>query len=92
MFDIIFSKLFEDQLLRLPQQKDYKEITVLVTPCLPGSDDLTTLSYHLDLLLQIFCFGNYNLRAVCVDDKAVLDPSRLELLERSIFFPQQWLI
>ena len=27
MFDIIFSKLLEDQLLRLPVQKEYKDIT-----------------------------------------------------------------
>ena len=85
MFDIIFSKLLEDQLLRLPVQKEYKDITVSVTPCSPESDDLTTLSYHLDLLLEIFRFGNQNLRTVCVDDRAVLDPSRLELLEKSIF-------
>lgn len=84
MFDIIFSKLLEDHLLRLPVQKEYKDIKVLVTPCLPASDDLTTLSYHLDLLLEIFRFGNQNLRSVCADDKAVLDPSRLELLEKSI--------
>ena len=85
MFDIIFSKLWEDRLLRLPSQKEYKEITVSVTPYLPESDDLTTLSYHLDLLLEILRFGNQNLRAVCADDKAGLDPSRLELLEKSIF-------
>ena len=84
MFDIIFSKIWEDPLLRLPSQKEYKEIMVLVTPYLPGSDDLTTLSYYLDLLLEIFRFGNQNLRAVCADDRAVLDPSRLELLEKSI--------
>ena len=71
-------------MLRLPVQKEYKDITVLITPCLPHSDDLTTLSYHLDLLLEIFRFGNQNLRSVCADDKAVLDPSRLELLEKSI--------
>jgi hypothetical protein len=86
MFDIIFSKLLEDQLLRLPLLKEYKDITVLVTPFSPDSDDLTTLSYHLDLLLEIFRFGNQNLRAVCADDKAVLDPSRLELLEKSSLF------
>jgi hypothetical protein len=83
MFDIIFSKLLEDQLLRSPVQKEYKDITVSITTCIPGSDDLTTLSYHLDLLLEIFRFGNQNLRAVCADDRAVLDPSRLELLEKS---------
>jgi hypothetical protein len=86
MFDIIFSKLLEDKLLRLPSEREYKEIIVLVTPCSPDSDDLTTLSYHLDLLLEIFRFGNQNLRAVCADDKAVLDPSRLELLEKSTSF------
>jgi len=86
MFDIIFSKLLEDQLLRLPVQKEYKDISVMVTPCAPGTDDLATLSYHLDLLLEIFRFGNQNLRAVIADDKAVLDPSRLELLEKSMFF------
>jgi len=86
MFDIIFSKLLEDQLLRLPVQKEYKDITVMVTPCAPGADDLATLSYHLDLLLEIFRFGNQNLRAVIADDKAVLDPSRLELLEKCMFF------
>jgi hypothetical protein len=86
MFDIIFSKLLEDQLLRLPLLKEYKDITVLVTPCSPDSDDLATLSYHLDLLLDIFRFGNRNLRAVCADDRAVLDPSRLELLEKSSSF------
>ena len=86
MFDIIFSKLLEDQLLRLPVQREYKDITVMVTPCVPGTDDPATLSYHLDLLLEIFRFGNQNLRAVIADDKAVLDPSRLELLEKSMFF------
>ena len=86
MFDIIFSKLLEDRLLRLPVQKEYKDITVLFTPCSPGSDDLTTLSYHLDLLLEIFRFDNQYLRAVCADDKAMLDPSRLELLEKSITY------
>ena len=84
MFDIIFSKLLEDRLLRLPVQKEYKDITVLFTPCCPGSEDLTTLSYHLDLLLEIFRFENQYLRAVCADDKAMLDPSRLELLEKSL--------
>jgi hypothetical protein len=84
MFDIIFSKLLEDQLLRSPVLREYKDITVLATASIPGSDDLTTLSYHLDLLLEIFRFGNQNLRAVCADDRAVLDPSRLELLEKSI--------
>jgi hypothetical protein len=83
MFDIIFSKLLEDQLLRLPMQKEYKDITVQTTLVAPGTDDLATLSYHLDLLLEIFRFGNQNLRAVCADDKAVLDPSRLELLEKN---------
>jgi hypothetical protein len=82
MFDIIFSKLLEDQLLRSPVQKEYKDITLFVTTC-TGSDDSMTLSYHLDLLLEIFRFGNQNLRAVCADDRAVLDPSRLELLEKS---------
>jgi hypothetical protein len=82
MFDIIFSKLLEDQLLRSPVRKEYKDITLLVTTC-TGSDDLKTLSYHLDLLLEIFRFGNQNLRAVCADDRAVMDPSRLELLEKS---------
>jgi hypothetical protein len=83
MFDIIFSKLLEDQLLRLPVQREYKNITVHFTPCSPGSEDLTTLSYHLDLLLEIFRLENKYLRAVCSDDKAMLDPSRLELLEKS---------
>jgi hypothetical protein len=83
MFDIIFTKLLEDKLLRLPVQRGYKDTTVLVTTCLPDSDDLMSLSYHLDLLLQIFRLGNRNLRAVCADDRAVLDPSRLELLESS---------
>src|SRR5271163_2231447 len=84
MFDIIFSKLLEDRLLRLPMQKEYKDITILFTPCSPGSEDLTTLSYHLDLLLEIFRFDNQYLRVVCAEDKAMLDPSRLELLEKSL--------
>jgi hypothetical protein len=84
MFDIIFSKLLEDQLLRsMPTEKEYKDITVSVTACIRGCDDLKTLSYHLDLLLEILRFGNQSLRAVCADDRAVLDPSRLELLEKS---------
>ena len=85
MFDIIFTKLLEDKLLRSPVQRGYKDTTVLVTTCLPDSDDLMSLSYHLDLLLQIFRLGNRNLQAVCADDRAVLDPSRLqlELLESS---------
>lgn len=84
MFDIIFSKLLEDPLLRLPCEREHKDITVSVTLFKSGEDDLSVLSYHLSLLLQIFRFGNQNLRAVCADDKAVLDPSRLELLEKSI--------
>jgi len=83
MFDIIFKKLLEHDLLRRPVQKEYKDITVSVTTCPPGSEDLRDLSYHLDLLLQIFRFGNKNLRSVCADDKAVVDPSRLEILENS---------
>jgi hypothetical protein len=66
-------------------QREYKDITVLITPCLADSNDVVTLSYHLDLLLDIFRLGNENLRSVCSDDKAVLDPSRLELLEKSLF-------
>ena len=89
MFDIIFSKLLEDRLLRLPVQKEYKDITVLFTPCSPGSDDLATMSYHLDLLLEIFRFDNQYLRVVCAEDKAMLDPSRLELLEKSLFLYQK---
>jgi len=84
MFDIIFSKLLEDRLLRLPVHREYKDITILFTPCSPDSDDLTTLSYHLDLLLEIFRFDNQYLRVVCADDKAMLDPSRLEILEKSM--------
>jgi len=84
MFDIIFTKLLEDRLLRAPVQKEYKDISVLITLCLADSDDVVTLSYHLDLLLDIFRMGNENLRSVCSDDKAVLDPSRLELLEQSL--------
>ena len=83
MFDIIFSRLLEDPLLRLPVQREYKDIIALVTPASPESDDLTSLSYHLDLLLEILKFGNQNLRIVCAEDKAVLDPSRLELLEKN---------
>jgi hypothetical protein len=83
MFDIIFTKLLEDSLLRFAIQKEYKDTTVHVTACVPGSDDMMSLSYHLDLLLQIFRLGNRNLWAVCADDKAVMDPSRLELLETS---------
>lgn len=85
MFDIIFSKLLEDKLLRPPIEKEYKDITVLVTPVAPECDDLSTFSYHLDLLLGIFRSGNKNLQSVCADDRVVLDPSRLELLEKSTF-------
>jgi hypothetical protein len=84
MFDIIFSKLLQDTLLRPPMQREYKDIIVPVTQFLPQSDDLATFSYHLDLLLGVFRFGNQSLRAVCADDRAVLDPSRLELLEKSL--------
>ena len=83
MFDIIFSKLLEDKLLRPPIEKEYKDIMVVVTPVVPDSDELSTFSYHLDLLLGIFRSGNQSLRSVCADDRAVLDPSRLELLEKS---------
>ena len=85
MFDIIFTMLLEDRLLRAPVQREYKDIVVSVSPCLAESNDVLTLSYHLDLLLDIFRLGNENLRSVCSDDKAVLDPSRLELLEKSLF-------
>jgi hypothetical protein len=85
MFDIIFTMLLEDRLLRAPVQREYKDIVVSVSPCLAESDDILTLSYHLDLLLDIFRLGNENLRSVCSDDKAVLDPIRLELLEKSAF-------
>ncbi len=88
MFDIIFTMLLEDRLLRAPVQREYKNIVVFVSPCLPESDDILTLSYHLDLLLDIFRLGNENLRSVCSDDKAVLDPIRLELLEKSAFLTQ----
>ena len=83
MFDIIFLRLLEDPLFRPPVQREYKDITALVTPASPESDDLTSLSYHLDLLLEILKFGSQNLRIVCAEDKAVLDPSRLELLEKN---------
>ena len=83
MFDIIFSKLLEDKLLRPAMLKEYKDITVSVTHVLPGTDDIDTFSYHLDLLLGIFRSGNQSLKAVCADDRAVLDPARLELLEKS---------
>jgi hypothetical protein len=56
-----------------------------VTTFQPATDDLLTFCYHLDLLLGIFRFGNQSLRAVCADDRAVLDTGRLEILEKSMF-------
>jgi hypothetical protein len=83
MFDIIFSKLLTDPLLRSPLERQFKDITVFVTLHSPDSDDLSTLSYHLDLLLEILRFGKDNIRTVCAEDMVVLDPSRLEFLEKS---------
>ena len=85
MFDIIFSKLLSDPILRAPGEKQYKGISVQKPPYISESDDVAPLLYHLDLLLEILRLGDENIRAVCTDDRVVLDAARLEFLEKRKF-------